>query len=215
MVTTDQLIRFMRGRAANASFIDRLKIVYRPYICPFDDLINELEGQSPRIMDIGCGSGQFCLLLAEFTKAKALKGIEVSQELVNNANTLLSGYKDRIPYDFRFYNGTDLPDDIASYDVIFLVDVLHHVPRKQQEKFIRNIYEKMGKGSVLLLKDIDAGSPLVFFNKMHDLIFAREIGNELSFAAISEMAKQIGFTIESVKTKTLYVYPHYLIKLRK
>lgn len=215
MVTTDQLIQFMHGRAKDASFIDRLKIVYRPYICPFDDLINELEGQSPRIMDIGCGSGQFCLLLAEFTKAKALKGIEVSQELVNNANSLLSAYKHRIECDFSFYNGSDIPDDTASYDTIFLVDVLHHVPRKLQYKFIKNIYEKMSKGSVLVLKDINAGSPLVVFNKLHDLVFSREIGNERSLAAVSQMAKEIGFTIEDVKTKRLYVYPHYQIRLRK
>jgi 2-polyprenyl-3-methyl-5-hydroxy-6-metoxy-1,4-benzoquinol methylase len=215
MVTTKQLIDFMDGRAKNAKFIDRLKIVYRPYICPFDDLINELEGKTPRVMDIGCGSGQFCLLLAEFSKAKALKGIEVSQELVNNANTLLSVYKDRIQYDFKFYNGSDIPDDTASYDTIFLIDVLHHVPRKLQANFLKNIYEKMSKGSVLLLKDINAGSPLVVFNKIHDAVFSREIGNERSLGAVSDLAKQIGFTIESVKTKTLYVYPHYLIRLRK
>jgi 2-polyprenyl-3-methyl-5-hydroxy-6-metoxy-1,4-benzoquinol methylase len=205
----------MAGRAENTKFIDRLKIVYRPYICPFDDLINELEGQSPRIMDIGCGSGQFCLLLAEFSKAKALKGIEVSQGLVDNANTLLSDYKDRVQYEFKYYNGSDIPADTASYDTLFLVDVLHHVPRKFQESFLKNIYEKMSKGSVLLLKDINAASPLVIFNKIHDAVFSREIGNERSLADVSAIARRIGFTIESVKTKRLYVYPHYLIRLRK
>lgn len=215
MVTTKQLIEFMDGRAKNVSFVDRLKIVYRPYICPFDDLINELGDRPARVMDIGCGSGQFCLLLAEFSKAKALKGIEVSQTLIDNANALLSPYKDRIQLDFKFYNGSNIPDDTASYDTLFLIDVLHHVPRKQQESFLAAIYSKMSKGSRLFLKDINAASPLVVFNKIHDAVFSREIGNERSVEAVSSIAKQIGFTIESVKTKTLYVYPHYLISLRK
>jgi len=205
----------MSGRAKNVSFVDRLKIVYRPYICPFDDLINELNDQPARVMDIGCGSGQFCLLLAEFSKVKAIKGIEVSQQLVDNANALLSPYNNRIQTDFKFYNGSDIPDDTASYDTIFLIDVLHHVPRKLQESFLASIYSKMSKGSTLLLKDINAASPLVVFNKIHDTVFSREIGNERSLQAVSALAKQIGFTIESVKTKTLYVYPHYLIRLRK
>ena len=48
----------------NASILDKLKIVYRPYICPFDDLIATCQ-DSETILDIGCGSGQFILLLSK------------------------------------------------------------------------------------------------------------------------------------------------------
>lgn len=38
---------------------------------------------------IGCGSGQFLLLLSKFTKAMKLGGIEISSTLINNAKDLL------------------------------------------------------------------------------------------------------------------------------
>jgi hypothetical protein len=65
------------------------------------------------------------------------------------------------------------------------------------------------------LKDINAGSPLVYCNKLHDLIFAREIGNEMSFKNALELLKANGLTIIEQTKRTMYVYPHYTIVGKK
>lgn len=73
----------------------------------------------------------------------------------------------------------------------------------------------MKPGAQLIIKDINAANPLVLFNKIHDLVFAGEIGNEMSFARLKEFLINKGFTIQSSTKKTMYVYPHFTIVAEK
>lgn len=213
-IETKILVSFLKAKDPDAKFIDKLKIVYRPYICPFDDLLMEIKsGKS--VFDVGCGSGQFALLMAEFCKPSKIKGVEISEELIRNARELLKNYSSSIQIQFEKYKGDDIPADIAQYDYITMVDVGHHIPKKLQKDFFAQLYAKMGKGSVFIYKDIDASSPLVFANKMHDLVFAREIGNELSFSKTLDIFKNIGFSIEQTSKKTMFCYPHFTIIAKK
>lgn len=215
-ITTGDLITFLKTTTVDSGFMDGLKVHYRPLICPFDDLINYTKDQGRiSVFDVGCGSGQFAMLLAEFTDVGKISGIEIDERLVSNANHLLSRYKDRVETAFTKYDGIHLPESIADHDVVFLIDVLHHVPKPIQTEFLKQLHLRMKPGSQLIIKDINGGSGFVLFNKLHDLIFAREIGNEWSSERLTTVCKQIGFNIESVTKKQLYVYPHYTVFLKK
>jgi 2-polyprenyl-3-methyl-5-hydroxy-6-metoxy-1,4-benzoquinol methylase len=214
MVTTKDLITFLKKKNVNSGFIDQLKVHYRPLISPFDELINSLSN-SESIFDIGCGSGQLALLIAEFTKAKRIGGIEINETLVANADELLNEYRNRIDINFQIYDGKIIPNIIGDYDVILLIDVLHHVPKEFQIKFLQEIFNKMNMGSHLIIKDINANSPFVFFNKLHDLIFSQEIGNEVKLKSLAFEVNKIGFKILQSSKKQLYVYPHYTLILEK
>lgn len=212
-MTTSSLVAFLKQQNVNAAFTDKLKITYRPYICPFDEILALIKpGES--IADIGCGSGQFALLIAEFTKPSRIAGIEISNTLISNARALLAKYPN-VPHDFEYYDGTTFPEIIKGCDRYFMIDVLHHIPPSIQENFMKNLYHLMPVNSRLVLKDINGRSPFVLFNKMHDMIFAGEIGNELGLNQAKELLTKIGFTIETHSTKQLYVYPHYTIVARK
>ncbi|MBX2916012.1 MAG: class I SAM-dependent methyltransferase [Cyclobacteriaceae bacterium] len=213
MVTTSELVHFLKSKNVSTGFIDQLKVNFRPLISPFDDLINTLQNATS-VFDIGCGSGQFALLLAEFTNVKKIGGIEINNHLINNATSLLNPYKKKIDFSFQVYNGKQIPD-LSDYQVILLIDVLHHVPKPNQLEFIKNIYEAMCPGSRLIIKDIDAGSWLVYFNKLHDMIFAKEIGNEWPLEKLKSFVYQIGFRILEVQKKQIYVYPHFTLILEK
>ena len=39
-MTNKEIIKFLTSTTVNAGFVDKLKIKYRPIICPFNDLIN-------------------------------------------------------------------------------------------------------------------------------------------------------------------------------
>ena len=211
---TKSLVKFLKSKEPNAKFVDKLKIIYRPYICPFDELLTEIApGKS--VFDVGCGSGQFALLVAEFCAPKKLKGIEISETLISNAKTLLKPYSSNIEISFEKYNGDDIPDDIASYDYVTMIDVAHHIPKKFQVDFFHQLYAKMGKGSVLIFKDINAASPFVYANKMHDMVFAGEIGNEKSLNTTLELFKKIGFSVERHSKKLMFCYPHFTIIAKK
>jgi len=213
LMNINLMISFLKERAPNVGFLNRLKVSYRPLICPFDELLSFVPPGST-VFDIGCGSGQFCLLVAEYTKANVILGIEVSSELVENANELLKGYSDKT-INFSVYNGIVFPITLKSADIVFLIDVFHHVPASNQDIFLENIFEMMKPGSTLIFKDIDRANPLVFFNKAHDLLFSSEVGHERTCEDVRSILEKIGFSINLINKRRMYVYPHYTIIAKK
>ena len=73
----------------------------------------------------------------------------------------------------------------------------------------------MKPGSRLIIKDIDAGSVFVHFNKLHDLIFAQAVGNEKKPNELLSNLNNIGYKIEPLQKRRMYVYPHYTIECIK
>jgi 2-polyprenyl-3-methyl-5-hydroxy-6-metoxy-1,4-benzoquinol methylase len=210
---TKQLVSFLRDQQVDSGFMNRLKVAYRPYICPFDDLLKLIDDKDT-VFDIGCGSGQFATLLAEFTGVKKIGGVEISPELIKNARHLLQPYSGKVACNFSVYDGTDIPD-LSGYSVIVLIDVLHHVPPASQHNFLKTIYANMKAGTRLIIKDIEGASSLVLFNKLHDRIFAGEVGNEMKSAELKSILENLGFSVKSVSRKNMYVYPHYTLLATK
>ncbi len=214
MVTSQQLVSFLKTKTVNSGFIDQLKVNYRPLICPFDDLLNSIGNQPVKVMDIGCGSGQFALLLAQFTKVRKISGVEISPRLIANSKELLLPYS-HIETNFEVYNGIDLPPAVSESDMIFMIDVLHHIPVAHQELFFTNVFAAMKPGANFIIKDIDGGSPWVLFNKVHDLVFSREIGHEWSMEKVCDVSRTTGFKILETKKRRMYGYPHFTVVLTK
>lgn len=213
-MTNADIIKFLTSKTANAGLVDKLKIKYRPVICPFIDLLGFAKDRK-RIFDVGCGSGQFCALLAKYTGANDIMGIEISEHLVKNAYEVNAEFLASKKMRFEHFNGKTLPADIKNYELVYMIDVYHHIPPAQQKAFVEELYQKMAPGATLVFKDINAASPLVFFNKLHDLVFSREIGREISLANAKELFSKAGFTIRSHYTKTTFVYPHYFLICEK
>lgn len=167
-----------------------------------------------KVADVGCGNGQFLLLLSEFARPSYLFGIEIKEKLINNAKKLFQKAGHR-RYQFELYDAEHFPVELEEMDIIFLVDVLHHVPKQKQETFLVDLSKMIKPGARLVLKDIDSASPFVFFNKIHDLVFAGEIGNELPAEKVLSMLKENGFEIVEQEKRLMYVYPHYTFVARK
>jgi 2-polyprenyl-3-methyl-5-hydroxy-6-metoxy-1,4-benzoquinol methylase len=213
-LSNKKLSDFLQSKnPSEAGFVDKIKIAYRPYICPFADLLNTIPEQASAF-DIGCGSGMFLSLVSEFKNPRSIGGIEVSKNLIDNAKTILA--HPNTPVFLDVFNGKDIPANISSYEYIFLIDVLHHVPKDNQIAFLKNIYEKMSPGSKLVFKDIDAGRKILSkFNKLHDILFSGQAGHEISFNHAKDSLNKLGFKILSTEKKRVFVYPHYTIVCQK
>jgi SAM-dependent methyltransferase len=214
MVSNKEIVAYLKSKSTNAGFIDTLKIRYRPLICPFRDLFPFVK-EGDIVGDIGCGSGQFALLLNKFTPMKEVYGVEISKRLVKNARKLFASEPGRCPHRFEEYDGKHFPPDMRACNLFFLIDVLHHVPPADQQAFLNAIYALMRPGTKLILKDINGASPFVIFNKLHDLVFSGEIGKERSVRVAGEMARRAGFEIITTFTRLTAVYPHYVLVLEK
>lgn len=212
-ITNPAIINFLKEKYQSTGFIDSLKIKYRSLICPFISLL-EMVKPGEKVGDVGCGSGQFLLLVSNFAKPSYLFGIEITKRLIDNANKLF-GQLPSGSYGFSTYDGVTFPDQLREMDVIFLIDVLHHVPKKNQDDFLKNLSTMLKPGARLVLKDINASSPLVYVNKLHDLIFAREIGNEMTMDRAKKLLQDNGLEIIQQEKRTMYVYPHYTLVAKK
>jgi 2-polyprenyl-3-methyl-5-hydroxy-6-metoxy-1,4-benzoquinol methylase len=211
---SNKYLTYLSDKAKDESFVDRLKIKFRPLIFPMEALLSNLD-ETDSFFDIGCGSGQFALLVHHFKNVQQISGIEIKEELVKNANALFSKHAPKADAKFVKYDGIHFPETIKNYNKVFLNDVLHHVPKKAQTDFLEKIYDSISDETVFVLKDIDAASPLVYFNKIHDMVFSREIGRELTCEAAKKTLETIGFTILAVEKKRIAVYPHYTIICKK
>ena len=213
MSSQKKLISFLKKNSIDASFTERLKIVYRPLVCPLVKLLEYIK-EDDVVADVGCGSGQFCLLVSEFSAAKEIYGIEVSERLVHNAYKLFKSRKS-YRYLFEVYDGMDFPDEISKADVVFLTDVLHHIPLHKRSQFVKSLYAKMKEGARIVVKDIDGASIFVIFNKIHDLLFSHEVVHEYTFCEALDLFEKHNFQILSKSKIRMYVYPHFTIYAKK
>jgi cyclopropane fatty-acyl-phospholipid synthase-like methyltransferase len=183
--------------------------VYRPLICPFHELLALLP-EGVRFFDLGCGAGTFLRLVAGMRAPCALGGIEISRELIDSTSEQLRDWQG--PRRFEVYDGMTIPDWIADYEYVAMIDVLHHIPADRQERFLQSLFEKMRPGAKLLLKDIDAGQRLlVLFNKLHDVLISRELGHELPADDVHKFASAIGYSVECLYRTRMLAYPHFTI----
>jgi cyclopropane fatty-acyl-phospholipid synthase-like methyltransferase len=211
-IKTRQLVELLTRQLPETSLLNKLKISYRPYICPFDILLLYHIPKNASVFDIGCGSGMFLMLVAEFCSPEKLAGVEIHQTLIDNATQLLSQYQK--PVRLSTYDGKIIPDWISDYNCITMIDVLHHIPPKEQEAFLEQLYNKMHKGATFIFKDIDADAlPWVYFNKMHDFVLSQEIGSEWKAQRFLDYAQKLGFKVLHFSTQRTIVYPHFTVIL--
>lgn len=215
-VTRNELVSFLKSHHnTSPGFLARSKAIYRPLICPFDRLLNLLpEGQ--RVLDIGCGTGVFLQLVARYRSPSAIAGLETNGHAIECARKLFLSTKNSVPVRLEVYDGTKLPGWIREYDYVFLVDVLHHISRDRQEQALSDLFEKLEVGAQLIIKDIDAGQPFwCLFNKLHDLLLARQYPQERTASDVRAQLSKVGFCVKNLTKERIYVYPHYTIVSEK
>ncbi|MBL1431660.1 MAG: class I SAM-dependent methyltransferase [Robiginitomaculum sp.] len=82
------------------------------------DDIADFVSETDRVLDVGCGNGQFGEAIAKRLKAD-VRGVDV----VDYANA-------DIP--ITFFDGVHLPFEDNSFDVIIMAMMLHHVPHQEE-----------------------------------------------------------------------------------
>lgn len=109
-----------------------------------DQYLNRLKsGQS--LLDIGCGNGK---LVTGLPKGVTYLGTDFSETLLSEARTL------HPEYEFRYGDVLDPKDwgELDSYDAIFCVAVLHHIPtRENQVSVLREIKKHLKANGFVFL----------------------------------------------------------------
>lgn len=149
---------------------------WRPYICPFEALIGHVQ-DGARVLDVGCGSG-LLLGLAASHGAKfegigfdtSRQGIDLATRMARRSATTAPDAK--LSFE-RLAIGDPWPP--GTFDVVFLVDVLHHVGPQHQNAFFHQVLSKVGPEGTLVYKDMCRRPRWrAHANRLQDLVIARE-----------------------------------------
>ena len=118
----------------------------------FDEIINETGlGKDHTVIDMGCGTGEFTLKLAEH--CKHVYAIDVSETMIDYAKNKIS--KNNIS-NVTFINDGFLTYDHKDEPVDCIVSqyALHHLPDFWKQIALKNLNTCLAKDGILYLKDI-------------------------------------------------------------
>ena len=109
---------------------------------------------------------------------------------------------------------TDWPKD--DFNVITVIDVLHHIKPSEQNKFILEILNKIKPGGTLLIKDMSM-KPwyCALMNIIHDLVFANQLIRYFPFDELVKIIEKNGFQILETNSKILLWYSHEWLVAKK
>lgn len=122
----------------------KYKQMLRPYICPFHILIDYVP-RGATILDVGCGSGLFISLLTSLYRVQSAVGFDADGAAIQAAQAVaakLPNYS-RIRFEHRNAHKS-WPE--GRFDVVSLIDVMHHVRPEQQAELIATAAEHVDEG---------------------------------------------------------------------
>jgi len=84
--------------------------------------------QNARVLEIGCGTGPVCRVLAELGTASKIVGVDPSSALLTKARNLSEGISN---IEYIKGDGKSLRFETSSFDAVILHTVLTHVPKPE------------------------------------------------------------------------------------
>jgi len=166
---------------------------YRPYICPFEILIEEVPAGAS-VLDIGCGAGLFLGLLDAAGREPTGVGFDVSPHGIKLAKAMSAKGKARLTF-----HRLDAEDawPAGEFDIVALIDVLHHVAPDAQEGCVRRACRAVKPGGSFLYKDM-VSKPRwrALANRAHDLVLARQWIHYAPIAEVEKWVRDEGFKLQ-------------------
>lgn len=192
-----RLYRHQRGAG-------KLLQVYRPYICPFETVLEHVP-EGAEVLDVGCGGGLFLGLAAGTRGLRAGLGFDANAGVIEIANGMAAAFD---TLSFRCIDvGEPWPE--GAFDVVSMIDVMHHIPPAVQPAILPMVAARLRPGGVFLYKDINGADRLrAAANRLHDLVLAQEWVRYLPRPRLRELAAAAGLAEEHHETINRLWYGH-------
>lgn len=102
-------------------------------------------GEPLRLLDLGCGTGRFTLPIARHLRYSTV-GVDASQEMLDRARTKQGSER----VEWSCMDAADLRFDDATFDIVFMSHLLHHVD--DAGAVLRECYRVTRPGGVVLVR---------------------------------------------------------------
>jgi trans-aconitate 2-methyltransferase len=176
---------------------------------PFFDLLSMLEPvPGPKVIDLGCGTGELTSRLHAHVEASSTLGMDSSEAMLAKARPLSGN-----GLTFEAGNISDFAEE-AAFDVIFSNAALHWVP--DHPRVLARLTRGLRPGGQLAVQvpaNADHPSHAIADELAREEGFSEYVGNGLTAHAVSaperyaELLDELGFAEQQVR---LQVYGHHL-----
>src|SRR5262249_20117697 len=185
------------------SFMVQLSQWYRPFICPFEELIARVPVGS-HVLDVGCGNGLFLGLLRLTRRIAFGHGFDGSPQAIAVARQMAARVErsgisaGSLIFEHRGVTGVS-PG--GQFDVVSIVDVMHHVLPASQQGLLKLAVCRIKPGGLLLYKDM-ACQPQwrAMANRLHDLLLAHQCIHYVPIAEVKGWATDAGLELIEART---------------
>jgi 2-polyprenyl-3-methyl-5-hydroxy-6-metoxy-1,4-benzoquinol methylase len=189
----------------------------RPLICPFEPIARHVPPGSS-MLDLGCGTGAFLLHLAAEARIREGFGVDVSHRALAAAEATWQRRKSACPGTALAFGEVAALERLPGrkWDVVSMIDVLHHVPPIQQEDFVRSALGRVADGGMFLYKDM-CRRPwwMAGLNRLHDLVLAQQWIHYVPVEGVIRWAGEAGFRCEPAECYRRFWYGHELVVCRR
>ncbi len=128
--------------------------------------ITRHAGKNLSILDVGSGTGDLANHCADRLQAKSLKCYDVVPP-EQNAESVAAIATRKQTTEVHLFDGTNLPEDDQSFDIVSAIFVLHHAGPKYQEPLLKDMI-RVSKQWVVITEDLNEPE-FVERNEMHDI----------------------------------------------
>lgn len=192
----------------------RLMATYRSHICPLHEVIREVPEQSA-VLDVGCGHGLLLNLLARLGRIRLGHGFDVAAPAVSVARSVaeLNGFSSVLGFEHRCIE-QGIPS--LGYEVVTVIDVLHHVPDQHKASFVDSLCRVVPVGGRLIIKDMVV-KPFwrATANRVHDLVMARQWVEHIDPDRMEALAARSGMRVIRRDRFDTWWYGHWLLVMEK
>lgn len=124
---------------------------YRTLFVDLDDFVDRLQVWAPqprRMLEVGCGEGAMTERLSKAYPAATVTGTDITPKI----GRLFRGDAAKVRFLRRPVEDVAL-NEPASFDLVVLCDVVHHVPPLERQPLLSAIGRVMAAGGSLAVKD--------------------------------------------------------------
>ena len=197
---------------SDGPLISRFLHNFRWRIAPINRLVDAIPFGSD-VLDVGCGRGLLLNCAARAGRIRKAHGFDSSRsaiELATGAAARLeaSGIAPVPTFECR---SVELGVPNRTYDVVCLIDVLHHVEVSSQHEAFLLAASCVRPGGIMVYKDMcSAPKWRAGLNRLHDLLSAHQWINYVPIATVDRWASDAGLESESAEWIPMLWYGHEL-----
>lgn len=208
-----KIVEELMNLYSNCGLYVRMYAKLRLHLLALSHIINFLP-KNGIIIDLGCGYGLLANYLSLRLKSARIIGLDLNPKRIKIAQETV---KSRKNIEFLL---KDVTLEVPSCSGVILSDFLHHLSVNTQNYLLRNIFNKLDRGGVLVILEINPSEKPIckyWLSCISDVILY-PFSEKCHYRQPNEMQKmlsQIGFTTKVITNQKIPIFSRILYFCRK